>query len=826
MWLALAAAAGRLSAAANANAAASATGASATAPTAGSSAVAGSSAAVGSSAAATAVASPATQSKTEIPWPEILFHADLDGRFASPACGKSARPSPDYAALVAALSDARAAAAARGEPTPVTLLGGNWAAPDPFAAAVLRSGVSGPRALAALLARGGYDAIAIGHDELSLDPATLDALLPGLAATGLPLLASNLTCDARRPACFAIRREILIRRPGTTIGVLATISPSVLAGIPAGRMAGFGLTDPLTAIRAGLTRLRAQGANEIIVLTDGPHDVRALDELDDLARKLAGGAAPDLLLGAGLADDDRGRTVRLLRRDGSPPVIGSPVGTAGLSVVRIAGGQVGAGVGIDVDAVAAAANRTDATTEKLLTITAGTYCAHAAEPLAPIRGSLTRDDFVKYVLEVMRRRAGAEIALVNQAFVKHAPFPITGTFTRGDLERALPYGAVIGAARVQGPVVDSLLGPALGNPKLAVVGLGHGAGGVEVNGRPLDKSREYRVATISFVAGGGDGIFAPHALPFTPLPGDPDLRAEVEDFLRGQTAAEDHDPTVNLATDFGRPAVDRPLLVLLGDGEFDLAGTSISNAAAYGDAQLTRAQQTSIKGEATLVAQIRHPVHVVDGRFDAQYGWARSQPPDMPAVSGESVDLITGIVTYTYRGLRDWRRVPKPAIPDPYARVWLESEFTRPDVTSTQSRTYHHLQLTNTAGAQLTLTPKLKVRGGAGAQSELLAPGDEGGGWHAVLEAGATLDPTAIATWGALAVKLEGLIDYDLVDPTETRQHQLRATGKLSVPLVPSLFITIGVDVFAVQRQKAGWAESYDTTIGLRVHTDFAHQAL
>jgi 2',3'-cyclic-nucleotide 2'-phosphodiesterase (5'-nucleotidase family) len=777
--------------------------------------------------AAPAVASPAPQPeaavpKIEISAPEILFHADLDGRFASPACGKTARPSPDYGALVAALNDARAAAAARGEPAPVTLLGGNWAAPDPFAAAVLAAGGSGPRALAALLARGGYDAIAVGHDELSLEPAALDALLPGLAAAGLPLVASNLTCDARRPACAAIRRELLIRRPGTTIGVLATISPSVLAGIPAGRMAGFGLTDPLTAIRAGLTRLRAQGASRVIVLTDGPRDVRALDELDELARKLAGGAAPDLLLGAGLADDDSGRTVRLLRRDGAPPVIGSPAGTAGISAVRLAGGDVG------VDAVATAADRTDAATEQLLAITADAYCAHAALPLAPapVRGSLTRDDFVKYVLEVMRRRAGAEIALVNQAFVKRPPFPIAGTFTQGDLERALPYGAVIGAARVQGPVVDSLLGPALGNPKLAVVGLGHGAGGLEVNGRPLDKSREYRVATIAFVAGGGDGIFAPRALPFAPLPGSPDLRAAVADFLRGQTAAEDHDATVDAATDFGRSAVDRPLLVLLGDGEFDLADTSISNSAAYGDAQLTRAQQTSIKGEATLVAQIRHPVHVVDGRFDAQYGWARSEPPDMPAVSGESVDLITGIVTYSYRGLRDWRHFPKPAIPDPYARVWLESEFTRPDVTPTQPRTYHHLQLTNTAGAQLTLTSKLKVRGGAGAQSELLAPDVEGGGWHAVLEAGATLDPTAIATWGALAVKLEGLVDYDLVDPTDTRQHQLRATGKLSVPLVPSLFITIGLDVFAVQRQQAGWAESYDTTIGLRVHTDFAHQPL
>jgi 2',3'-cyclic-nucleotide 2'-phosphodiesterase (5'-nucleotidase family) len=753
---------------------------------------------------------------------EILYHADLSGRFATPACGKAGKEPPDYAALVAALADARAAASTRNEPPPLTILGGNWAGPDPFAATLLEQGKAGTRSLVALLARGAYDAIALGHDELSLEPAVLDTLLPEFAAAGLPILATNLTCDARRPACATIRHEVLVRRPGLTIGVLATISPSVAAGIPLGRLDGFALGDPLAAIRAGVTRLRAQGASRILVLTDGPRDVRALDEVDSLARHLAGPEAPDLLLGAGLADEPSGGAMRLLRRDGAPPAVGSPAGTTGFSTIRFAAGDVA------VDGVPAVAARTDVETERLLAGIERGFCLRAGQALAPapVQASLGRDDFVKYLLEVMRQRAGAEIALVNRALVKQAPFPISGIFTRGDLERALPYGTVIGAARVPGPVIDSLLGPALANPKLAVLGLGHGPGGLEVNGRPLDKARQYRVATISFVAGGGDGIFPPHALPFAPLPGAPDLRAELAAFLADKTAAEDGDPTVSPRTDFGAPPVARPLLVLLADGELDFADTSISNPAGYGDSQLTRAQQTSLKGEATLVAQIRHPVHVGDGRFDAQYGWARNRPAEMPAVSGESTDLITAIATYSYRGLRDWRRFPKPAIPDPYARAWLESELTRPDVTPTQTRGYHHLQLTNTAGAQFSLTPQLKLRGGGGVQSELLAHGAQGGGWHAVLEAGATLDPTAIATFGALAVKLEGLLDYDLIAPTETRQHQLRASGKLSVPLVPMLFLTVGVDVFAAQRQREGWGASSDTTIGLRVHTDFAHQAL
>jgi 2',3'-cyclic-nucleotide 2'-phosphodiesterase (5'-nucleotidase family) len=746
---------------------------------------------------------------------EILFHADLDGRFASPSCGKPAPPVPDAGAIAATLAAARASS-----PAAVTILGGNWAGPDPFGAALFGAGAAHADVLAAVLRRGGYDAIAIGHNELALDAATLDALLPRVASAGLPLIASNLTCDARRPACAVIRRDLLLRRGAETIGLLAVISPSVLPGLPADRAATFRLADPVAAIHDGVARLRKAGATVVVAVTDGPRDARALDEVDGLMRHLAGTSAPDLLLSAGLTDEDTGRPVELIRRQGAPPAVGSPVGTRGVSRVRWADGE------ITVDTLPPAAIA-DPEVEARLRSIEEPFCLAASRPVAPapIRGALSREQFVTYVLEVLRLRAGAEIAVINRDFVKRAPFPLTGTVTEGDLQRALPYGAVIGAGRVQGPVVESLLGAALGNPKLAAVGLAKTKDGLKVNGRPVDKARAYTVATIGFVAAGGDGIFPPHSLPFTPLTGAVDLRASVAEFLRSKTAAEDGDPTVDVATDFGPPAVDRPLLVLLADGELDFSDTSISNSPGYTDAQLTRAQQTSAKGEVTLVAQLRQPVHEADARFDAQYGWTRTQPAAMPAVSAESVDLLTAIVSYSYRGLRDWRRFPRPAIPDPYVRVWLESELTRPEVTPTQLRGYHHLQLTPTAGGQLTLTPRLRVRAGAGAQSELLAPG-AAGDWQAVIEVGATLDPTAIATWSALAVRLEGLINYDLVGPTETRQNQLRGTGKLSVPLLPTLFLTVGLDVFAVERQALGWGTSYDTTIGLRVHLDAAKQRL
>jgi hypothetical protein len=133
--------------------------------------------------------------------------------------------------------------------------------------------------------------------------------------------------------------------------------------------------------------------------------------------------------------------------------------------------------------------------------------------------------------------------------------------------------------------------------------------------------------------------------------------------------------------------------------------------------------------------------------------------------------------------------------------------------------------MTDTAGAQLTLLPKLRVRGGAGARKELLAPGDAGR-WQMVVEAGAVLDQMAVATWRTLAVRLEGTVDYSFVEPMGTREHQLRGSAKLSLPLVPRLFLVAGLDVFAVQRARQGWGSSFDTTLGVRVHFDGAHQQI
>jgi 2',3'-cyclic-nucleotide 2'-phosphodiesterase (5'-nucleotidase family) len=813
---------------------------------------------------------------------EILFHADLDGRFAAHGCEREQSRAPGFARLVGALSAERAEAVEAPREAPLVLMGGNLVGPELVARGVFVRGAAGADALAALMAGARYDAVALGHHELSLAPEALVALVAGLAARGVPVVATNLTCDATRVRlCQSIRRWVLVPRGRAVIGVLATLSPSVLPGVNAPARAGLGLGEVLGTVREATRALRAAGATQVILMSQGPRDRRGLQEIDALQRAFeraadrapdsavraaaaaAAAAAPDIILAGGLADEDSGQALRWLLRDAAPGVVGSQAGTASLSRVLLAG----TGETLNVDALDLAGISTvggsgkpagaegpggrrgpgsitpDPATAALLAPELAEACARERVPVsaASVRGSMSREAFLTYVLEIMRRRAGAEVAVINRAAVRRTPFPLVGRITHGDLLGALPYPAVIGTARMTGGALEATLGPSVTvtassapgtgpsrteEPRLATVGLTRSGGALLVNGRPLDKARDYRIATIGFVASGGDGLVPAGAMRWNPVEGAPDLRAAVASFLEADTAAADGDPTVDPRTDFGAGADARTLVIGLTDLGVDVSDTRIANRADYGDAQLARADQLVLKGDATGILQLRHPIHEADTRLNLKYAWTRSRPIDAPATSGETTDLITFSSLYNYRGWRLRRPSPRREVPDPYARIGVESEFTRPPVTPTQPRTFHHLELTQTVGAMFTLVPALKVRAGAGVRKELLATAEEGR-WRPVLEAGAGLSPVGFPLPGTpLAVKLEGLLDYTFVDPAGLREHELRGSGKLSVPLLPLLFITAGLDVFAVERQGQGWGASYDTTVGLRIHLDAAHQSL
>jgi 2',3'-cyclic-nucleotide 2'-phosphodiesterase (5'-nucleotidase family) len=758
---------------------------------------------------------------TAAPELTVYFHADLNGRLAPARCGALVPASaPDYADLVGTLRQARD----DGPATTLALLGPNSIAPDPFVQQPFASDPqSAATSLARLFARAGYAAFALGSHDLGLDPAWAAAYARAMGAAGVPLVLSNLTCGADAPAgraalCQAARRRVLVDVGGQKVGVLAVISPRLAPGIEPSRRAGLTFEEPLEAMKRESAALRRDGATRILVMAEVPSG--GLEELRAL-QLLAGrmDPRPDAILAAGLADPDGERAVRALLQDDAPIAVGSTAGARGLTLLAFGDAEPRTAV------LAATPGRADPEAAAILAPWVASSCASGARPVADVHGQVTRAAFVTYVLEVMRRAADAEVAVVNDKLVKGTPFPLTGAFTEGQLAQAIPYRAVVVTARVAGGLLGTTVGAALDNPKVRAVGIAKD-GGLKVNGRPIDNTRHYRVATIAFVAEGGDGIFVPKSVPWQPLPGTPDVADLVRRFVEREARSRDGVPTLAPASDFGPPASQRLLVVGLTDLELALSDTTIGNAAGYTDSQLARAQQTSLKSDWASVLTTRAPTADTDTRFRLQYGWTRTIPTSGPTVSAESLDLLTGSFIYSDRRLRNvWTKAPAASVPDPYARVGLESEVTRPLVTPTQTRTYHHAELTATAGASVKPIPKLRLRAGGGARKELVAPG-AAGRWRSVIEVGGTLDQMALATVADLPVRFDATVDYVLIEPTSATAQQVRGSAHLSVPLLPLLFVSAGVDVYGASYSPGGWAWSADTTVGLRLHLDAAHQRL
>ncbi len=767
---------------------------------------------------------------------EVIYHADLEGQMAIPQCGKAATEPPDYAALVATVNRLRKEAGERGAHAPIVLNGGDSIAPDLFVRGILkRDKEAGAKDVALALKQAGYDAIAIGNHELATDRDRFERFAAAVTDLGMPLVLSNLRCDAKvQPFCQYVRSEAIVERGGQKVGILAVLSPRTLSGVKGDNVKGIQLDEPVEAITAGMARLRQAGAAAVVLMVQINANQTGFDEVWALQQKLAAGDAPEVILSSGLAEQDGATATRLVRQDNAPPLVGSSGGTVSVTRVTIAAHGT-KGPRVDAMGEAARADERDAETARIMAPHIANYCDRYGKAVGPGAAAhpITKPEFLEYVLNVMRRATGSEIALLNTGFVHARPFPLTGGLTQAELKRAMPHKAVVGTARVTGTALEDLLGAGLANKKLAVLGATKD-GGIKVNGRALDKSRAYTVATVEFVAKGGDGIFGATDLEaWHPIEGEPDIRDLVDRVIEKETAREDGNPSIDPATDFGKPATDRLLTVAMADLGADFTDTNISNGKSYGDAQLTRAEQRAINAQFSGILQLNHPIHNLDNRLSLKYGYARTKPAGMPAASQETLDLIQFTSIYSYKGFKDVKALPSAAVPDPYMRAFLESEFTKPDQVMGMGRTYQHLELTHTAGALFTLHPKLKLRGGAGYRKELAASASSAdpaeanvGEVRFIAEAGATLDPIGVASLGDMPIKFEALFDYFMINPSGKTEHQIRSSGKVSMPLLPLLFLTAGLDIFAVDRNGAGWGASFDTTIGLRVHFDGAHQSL
>ena len=358
----------------------------------------------------------------------------------------------------------------------------------------------------------GLDVATFGNHEFDFGPAVL---AERMRESRFSWVSANVVERATGRPFGGARAELVLERGGVPIGLFGLTLPETRDTSNPGPEVE--LRDPIPAARAAVARLRARGRPLLVAVT---HQPMAQDEA--LARAVPGLA---LVIG-GHEHDPLERTV------GEKTLI-TKAGSDGVSVVR-------------VDLQATREGRVVARQHRFLPVTAelpeepemaalvARYAARLAEaltgsvgetevPLDARSGVLrtSESNIGSFVAEVMRQRLRADIGLMNGGGIRTDRLVPAGRLSRGDVQALLPFPNVVVKLEVTGAtVLDVLERSVSAYPResggfLQVAGLslvfdprrpaGERAVRVTVGDAPIDPGRRYSIATLSFLARGGDG---------------------------------------------------------------------------------------------------------------------------------------------------------------------------------------------------------------------------------------------------------------------------------------------------------------------------------
>ena len=369
----------------------------------------------------------------------------------------------------------------------------------------------------------GYDALAIGNHEFDNSVPRLQELI---WSTSVPVLAANIYwrgTDHR----FA-RPYVLLHRAGLRVAVIGVIgSDAALVTLPA-QVRDLEFCDPAKELRPLVEKLRPQADLVVVLAHEGktgpmqldaeshPEAQRDFDTDVELAAAVPG---IDVLVGG---HAHRGIDPPYKERTNGTIIVQTFGHTTSLGVLDLRLNSEGKGVA----SYEGRLERGWAEREQPMPEVArraaswrATIAAMASQPVCQATAPITRDyagpsALGNLVTDLMRERSKADVALYNAGGLR-ADLP-AGAVTRGDVTAALPFNNRLVVMRLKGDALRAALEQGLSgehgmlqqsgmavrfNPRAPS---GNRVVSVAVRGTPLDDQATYTVATIDFLADGGD----------------------------------------------------------------------------------------------------------------------------------------------------------------------------------------------------------------------------------------------------------------------------------------------------------------------------------
>ena len=724
----------------------------------------------------------------------VLASGGVEGRFGHPVCrhGITIEPAPTALYTYPLVREARS------PDRPMVVDTGGLLAPHGVARFAAEAD---PGALAELVDRLGYRALAFGAEELGAPRESLMNVLRSLRRRGIPSIATNLRCDDEAiPLCDLLvdqsDRASIHDVAGRRMAVLAFL-PDTATQAVAPELAGGITIEPIAErLPAEVRAARAAGADVVLAIV-------AVDsgEALTLAQGLPEDGRPDLLLVAGSGDLLFARPATVV-----PALAAAPRGDAIEIIFRE--GILRAGYEMVVQPLGGRGIDVAEPVLELIDRIGGAYCDAWGRVLGG--GTLARPldaaGLTELAARVMLESADADIAVINLGAIDDAWQPARAdALTASDLYIGLAYDEPLVMADVPASWLGEL---ARRRAEHRLVTPGLDADGTRVLGRPAQARATYRVVTLRFLASGGDG-----ALP--PLPEGTHwrpaelgtLRTVVLERLRQRSERDPREALEDPAT------APEWIVSAYADGAF--SGSSVDNprdssgALLYDSALLNRGSTLALGLEIMLRADATAPDWSWENsgalRYRAQ--WLPSTTPGMAGEFAEAIDQLHLRSLGAWRGLRE-----SPSqwyVPDPYAEIFLESELSTP-----AGRSWHWMLFRPTIGARFPLADVLDFKVSTGLQVQLLDPArDAEFGVGAVIQ----LRPWDLARIEQRHVTVQGLLDFFALDLGDQNRWQLRGSMDAAFDLAGPLALTLGVRLYVQQDRGQEIGVALDATAGLRL---------
>lgn len=747
-----------------------------------------------------------------------------------------------YASQVALVKTLREAARRQGQLEPIALNLGDSTFPGAFANFLFSQGEAGASELATVLSKIPYEGMALGNHDFA--PPREEALKFFQAArrARLPFLGANLHCET--PETEASLCALLgtadggqpyrfVRRGPLNIGVTALIDPKIAGQLAKDRLEGLAIREPKAALRALIPEMRARGANFVIVLLHLAAGQTTnlleplLDEIDGIdlvvadrlfaideeplaanipaLRQMGHMVLPrthTFVLGTGSSAHSATRATLKIRKDGER-----------FRVEQLNPRYISTGI-LDPDPETAI--RLEGAAEA--------FCEEWGGPLRPgteLAQAFDIFDMAEFVLNTLRFTAGAELAFMNaRAFRNPEQFPLLDTLTQADIFSTLPFGSQLIAVSMPGAELEKLAGH-LGGEVLGVGLARNKKGELEVNGRPLDKKRFYRVALNEFLAEGSGGFLNPKKLqgaaPYRdPATGkSPTLAWIVSDAVKsGRFDAPDGTSRLSPRDSF--PDLHRRPLWKVG-GALNAAYSQVNIAnpkgpegeVAYDKSRLTAAASDVLNIELKALASASSRDHGWDSDFLLQYATTRLKGEGESNAFEETKDVLRLRSAYKYLGLRS-ALGSRWYVPVPYSEVQIESQLTRQADSA-----WHPWEVTGIVGLLLKLTSTLEFKMGLNIRGDLSAPNETP---MVGLFTGYQLVKTSLFEIAKRPLQFESEFEYFFNADGSDRIHEFRWANKLFFTITGHLSLTANFNMYLYRSKLVGEVgRAIEGMIGLNV---------